>query len=141
MKFNPRTSNDAGTWIRPVIGAFGLSAIAALQMPCSSAAASMGGQLTRVGADPVLAKSTPAPGAKTRDGACMDCHGRDLKDVVGTPAPDSGDRAFSYGSNHADSGPNEIFMIAGGVSFSAVVGIVLLGIFGSREPVRSADQG
>lgn len=71
----------------------------------------------------------------------MDCHGRNVKDVVGAPAPDSGDGAISYGSNQADSGPNEIFMIAGGVSFSAIVGIVLLGFFGSREPVRSADQG
>jgi cytochrome c5 len=144
MKFNPCTSNSAGALILPAMRAFGLLAIVALQMPCSSAAASVDGQLTRVGADDVgknsvLAKAALAAGKKTYGENCMDCRGRDFNDVVGTHAPDLGDRATPYGGNHADSGPNEILMIAGGVSFSAVVWIFLLGFWGSRERVGSAD--
>jgi cytochrome c oxidase cbb3-type subunit III len=114
MKLNPDTSNCVGTSVWPAVRALSLLAIAALQIPCSSAAAPLDDQLTKTGADDigknaVLAKATLELGKKTYGESCVDCHGRDLKGVVGAHAPDLSDRATLYGSDNVDAGPNQIF--------------------------------
>jgi cytochrome c oxidase cbb3-type subunit 3 len=114
MKFNPGTPSRARTLVWPAMRALSLLAIAALQMPCSSAAAPVDDQLTKTGADDmgkdaVLAKATLELGKKTYSENCVDCHGRDLKGAVGAHAPDLSDRATLYGSDNVDAGPNQIF--------------------------------
>lgn len=91
-----------------------LLTVAALQMPCASAAAPLDDQLARtnaddMGKDAALAKAALALGKKTYGEDCADCHGRDLKGVVGKHAPDLSDRATLYGSDNVDAGPNQIF--------------------------------
>lgn len=130
MKSTPDIANRAGTRAWPVVRALSLLAIAVLQMPCSFAATPVDGRPARNSA---LPGATLTPD-KTYGGNCVECHGQDLKGVVGRRAPDSNGLAVPYGGGNFDSAPNEIFMIAGGVSISAVVGLVLLGFFGAREP-------
>jgi cytochrome c oxidase cbb3-type subunit 3 len=114
MKLNPDSARSIGASVWPAVRALSLLAIAALQLPGSSAAAPVDGQPTRAGADdrgkdPVLAKTTLASGEKTYSENCVGCHGRDLKGVVGMHAPDLSDRATLYGSDNVDAGPNQIF--------------------------------
>ncbi len=116
MKFVAVTSNHAGTVVRPAVRALTLLVFAALHMPCSSA--------------------TPQ---KTYGGNCVDCHDRNLKGAVETHAPDSGGRVTLYSRDNVDAGPNEILILAGAVSLGAVAGLFLLGFFGAREQIRSAD--
>lgn len=116
MKLVAVTSNHAGLLVRPAARALSLLVVAALQMPCWSA--------------------TPQ---KTYSGNCVDCHDRNLKGVVATHAPDSGGRAALYSRDDVDAGPNEILILAGAVSLGAVAGLFLLGFFGAREQIRSAD--
>jgi hypothetical protein len=120
MKLDAVTSNRAGRLVWPAVRALSLLAIAALQMPCSFAARPIDDGLTRVGADDMgksssLAKPASTPVSDIYNGNCADCDGR-------------------------DAGPKEILMIAGGVSLSAIVGIFMLGFFGSRKQVRAADH-
>ncbi len=137
MKSTPDIANRAGTRAWPVVRSLSLLAIAALQMSCSCAA---------IPADDRPARNSALPGAtltpdKTYGGNCVECHGQGLKGVVGQRAPDLSGRAIPYGSDNIDSAPNEIFMIAGGVSISAVVGLLLLGFFGARETVHPVGPG
>jgi len=145
MKSTPDIAKRAGTPGWAAVRALSLLAIAALQMPCSCAATPVDGQPARMGADDTGRNSALARATPTRDKAyganCVDCHGQDLKGVVGKRAPDLNGRAALYGGADIDSGPNEIFMIAGGVSISAVVGLLLLGFFGAREPVHLVGPG
>jgi hypothetical protein len=146
MRLDAVTSNCTGPLVWPVVRALSLLAIAALQTPCSFAAPHVDDRLTKPGAgdsgkNSALAKSMLTPGKKADSTNCADCHGRDLKGVVGRPAPDSSDHVTPYDSGNVDTGPNAILIIAGGVSLSAIVGIVLLGFFGFQEQVGSADQG
>jgi hypothetical protein len=145
MKSIPDIAQRAGTPAWPVVRALSLLAIAALQMPCSSAAMPVDGRPTRAGADDTggltpLPRATPTPDGKY-GGNCVECHGQDLKGAVGKRAPDLNGRTIPYGGGNVDSAPNEIFMIAGGVSISAVAGLFLLGFFGARETVHPADPG
>ena len=117
MKSTPDCAKRAGTPGWPAARALGLLAIAALQMPCSSAA-------------------TPD---KKYAGKCLECHGQDLKGIVHRHAPDLNGRAIPHGGENIDSAPNEIFMIAGGVSISAVAGLFMLGFSGAREPIHPAE--
>ena len=99
---------------RPAARILSLLAIAALQMPCAFATTPIEDQLTRTGSDDigknaVLAKAALALGKKTYSENCADCHGRDLKGVVGKHASDLSDRATLYGSDNVDAGPNQIF--------------------------------
>jgi mono/diheme cytochrome c family protein len=145
MTSTPEIANRAGTRAWPLVKALSLLAIAALQMPCASAATPVDGQATRTGADDT-GRNTPLPRAtlapdKKYGGNCVECHGQDLEGVVGKRAPDLNGRATQYGGGNIDSAPNEVFMIAGGVSVSAVLGLFLLGFFGAREPLHPADPG
>ncbi len=88
--------------------------------------------------DAALAKAAQASDKRVGEN-CVDCHGQDFKGVGGKHVVDLSNRATLYGSENVDTGPNEIFMIAGGVSLAAVVGLFLLGFFSSREQIRSAD--
>ncbi len=116
MKLVAATSNQAGMLVRPAARALSLLVIAALHMPCSSATSQ-----------------------KTYSGNCADCHDRNLKGAAGTHAQDSGDRTTPYSRDDVDAGPNEILILAGAVSLGAVAGLFLLGFFGARERIRSAD--
>jgi cytochrome c oxidase cbb3-type subunit 3 len=114
MKSNPDTSSRTGTLAWPAVKALSLLALAALQMPFAAAAAPVDDQLAKIGADDigkdaVLAKAALALGTKTYGENCVDCHGRDLKGVVGKHAPDLSDRATLYGSDNVDAGANQIF--------------------------------
>ncbi|HEV7441989.1 MAG TPA: c-type cytochrome [Steroidobacteraceae bacterium] len=114
MKLFPDTSNCTGKSTWPALRALSLLAIAALQMPCASAADPVDDQLAKIGADEigkntVLATATLALGRKTYGENCVECHGRDLKGVDGRHAPDLSDRATLYGSDNVDAGPNQIF--------------------------------
>ncbi len=114
MKFNPGTSDRARTSGWQAARILSLLAVVALQMPCASAQTSIDDQLTKTGADdigkdPVLAKAALALGKKTYGENCAECHGQDLKGVVGKHAPDLSDRATLYGSDNVDAGPNQIF--------------------------------
>jgi cytochrome c oxidase cbb3-type subunit III len=114
MKFNPGTPNRTGTLVWPAVRALSLLAVAALQMPCSSAAAPVEDQLSKtaaddIGKDSVLAKAALELGKMTYGENCVACHGPDLKGVAGKHAPDLSDRATLYGSDNVDAGPNQIF--------------------------------
>jgi hypothetical protein len=145
MNSTPEFSKRTGTMGRPAVRALSLLVIAALQMPGPSAAERVGDRLARSGAadgdmHTVFAKATLTPDAKYR-GNCVDCHGRDLEGVIGKQALASSDRAIRHGNEKVDAGPNEILLIAGGVSSTAVVGLLLLGFFGSRAQIHSTDEG
>jgi cytochrome c oxidase cbb3-type subunit 3 len=114
MNFNPDPSNTvrASGWraLRVLIAL----AVVVMQMPCASAAMPLDDLLSKtnaddIGKDAVLARAALALGKKTYSENCTDCHGQDLKGVVGKHAPDLSDRATLYGSDNVDAGPNQIF--------------------------------
>ena len=145
MNSTPEFSKRTGTMGWPAARALSLLVVAALQMPGSSAAVRIGDRLARSGAadadmHAVFAKATLTPDAKYR-GSCVDCHGQDLEGAIGKQALASSDRAIRRGDVKVDAGPNEIFLIAGGVSLAAVVGLLLLGFFGARAQIHSTDEG
>jgi cytochrome c oxidase cbb3-type subunit 3 len=114
MKSTTGTPSCTGTLAWPAMRALSLLAIAALQMSWSFAATPIDDQLARTGTDDIgknaaLAKATLELGLKTYGENCADCHGRDLKGVVGKHAPDLSDRATLYGSDNVDAGPDQIF--------------------------------
>jgi hypothetical protein len=136
MRVDPDISGRAAVLATSAAGVLSLSAVLVLQGPCALAA-------SRLVAQPSTARAEDVGGRRIRPEAtasehCEGCRNRTPNGVA--RHADFTDHAMADHRRDMDEGADELLVLAGAVSFAAVVVVALAGFFGHRERARSSAR-
>ena len=140
MRVDLVTSGRTAGLVAFAIKRLGLPVLLTLQASCAAAASHLDDRPSIARAEDVGNRATPpaatwSPDKATDSEHCKGC--RDRAPIAMAKHADLADRTTPYRRGEMDAEADELLMLAGAVSFTAVVVVLLTGFFAHRERVRS----